>query len=709
MRRIFIILLLVVPHMLIAEMSIEELLYALDMAAYWDQKQCERFPTTFNYILSAGYFATHSARMTREGDFGIGVAHAPPYLNWNGRIQPFPFLEFSLNYRVFSNCPDTTLSPHGFGDYADRGANFKAALVTPEQTYYQLPGIAFGIDDFMGSKKFTTYFVVGTQVWPEYGLETSFGWGAGRYTKGPSRGFFGGFNWFPLYESDNKWIKGFGFSAEYDPTNYSNPEREPHPDGRVSHTPINFGVKYNFCDLIDVSASRLRGDAFAFAGSLHYNWGSAEGFIPKVGDPPPYTAPVDRQPLGCSRPTEVMIQSLSYALESQGFQLTKAWLDCSTLWIRIINRCYRQEHVMRARLQQLLAALTPSNVEVVVAQIESYGIPCQQYVYYREFLISYAVQAMTPFELDVISPREEACVCPPADLIFCRRYDLWRARLSPRLENFFGSASGKYKYDFGVKLDLEGFLPRNWFYEAQVSMTLFSDLKNISDYDFLFPSQLPNVATDYIRYRQSHALSWDRLYLQKSWNFGRGIFGRAAGGYFQVNYGGVAGEMLWYPANNCFAIGLEGAVVKKRNYTGLGFQSTLRHFEGRKPIYSSYSTLQQYFLDLYFDFPELRVFAKVSVGQFLARDKGIRGELTRYFENGIRLSGWMTFTDAHDQIHEENYYDRGISVEIPFDLFYKCSSRRVWNYAMAAWLRDAGYMTWTGRGLFETLNNERRW
>lgn len=706
MRRLVSIFLLITPLSFFADQSIEELSDALTIAAYWDQKQNERFPTTYNHTLSTGYFVTPSARMTEEGEIGLGIAAAPPYLNWNARIQPFSFLELSANYRVFRGYQDPTIGHLGFGDYADRGANFKLSVITPELSIYKLPGLAVGIDDFMGSKKFTTYYIVGTQVWPELGLEGSFGWGAGRYTHGPSGGFFGGFNWFPLYSYRNKWVQGFCFTAEFDPTHYHN---DPHPHGRESNTPINFGAKYNFCDLLELSASCLRGKVFAAAGSVQFNWGKTEGLLPKISDPCPYTSPVDREPLGCIRLAQVMIQSMSYALDSQGFQLTKSWLDNSTLWLRLMNCRYRQEHLMRIRLQHLLAALTPSNIETVVVEIESNGLVCQQYVYPRALLLRYVGHCITPFEFDLLTPREEACSSPPGEMLFNRKYPLWRVKPSPRLENFFGSASGKYKYDLGVKLDIEGFLPFNWFYEVQISNTLFSNIQTLSDFDFFSPSQLPNVATDYIRYRQSHALSWDRLYLQKSLNLGRGFFGRVAGGYFQINYAGVAAESLWYPAHSHFAIGLEGAVVKKRRYTGLGFQSTLRHFEGRKPIYSAYSTLQQYFLNLYFDIPELQVFTKISLGQFLAKDKGIRGELTRYFDNGIRLTGWMTLTNAGDQIHGENYYDRGIAIEIPFDLFFKCSSRRIWNYALAAWLRDAGYSIWTGRALFETLNRERRW
>jgi hypothetical protein len=711
-RLFFFIFSLLFPYPLLGEQSLNDLLQALEIAAQIDKKLCECFPVTFNHIFSTGYLTTHSARMTAAGSIGLGIAHAPPYLNWNGRIQPFSHLELSANYRVFLGCEDPVLGPYGFGDHADRGANFKFAIFSAEESLYHFPGIAIGIDDFMGSKKFTTYYIVGTQVLRDWGLEGSVGWGAGRYTHGPSRGFFGGLNWFPLWDCPHTGFRGIGISVEYDPTNY---KKDPHPLGKISHTPLNFGIKYTLCNWLELSGSYLRGEALAASGSLRYNWGKSVGLIPKIGDPLPYTAPVDTEPLGCYRPTNVMIQEMHYALEAQGFRLTRAWIGkgchgAQTLWLRLINCSYRQEHIVRMRLQNLLAALTPSNITDVVVIIESYGFPCQQYTYNRELLLRYASHCIGSYEFDILTPRENACPPPQgSELIFRRQNELLCFKISPRFETFFGNARGKFKYDLGVKSSFEGLLPYNWFYEFQCSYTLLSTLNHLSDFDFLHPSQLPNVATDYVRYRQQNSFTWDTLYLQKNWNFGRGYFGRVAGGYFQVNYGGIAGEVLWYPPQSCFAIGLAGAIVKKRSYAGFGFQSTLREFNDSTPVYHPYSTLQQFFLDFYLDFPALYLFSKISVGQFLARDKGVRLEVTRYFDNGLRLMGWITFTDAFDIIHGETYFDRGIALELPLDLFYKCSNRRVWNYATAAWLRDAGYATSTGKPLFNTINRERRW
>ena len=104
----------------------------------------------------------------------------------------------------------------------------------------------------------------------------------------------------------------------------------------------------------------------------------------------------------------------------------------------------------------------------------------------------------------------------------------------------------------------------------------------------------------------------------------------------------------------------------------------------------------------------MNIETKISFGQFLAKDKGARLEITRYFKNGLRLTGWMTVTNANDFVNGTRYHNRGVAIEMPLDLFFRCSSRRVWNYGLAAWLRDAGAQADTGRSLHDLINRERR-
>ncbi|HSX12259.1 MAG TPA: YjbH domain-containing protein, partial [Rhabdochlamydiaceae bacterium] len=115
----------------------------------------------------------------------------------------------------------------------------------------------------------------------------------------------------------------------------------------------------------------------------------------------------------------------------------------------------------------------------------------------------------------------------------------------------------------------------------------------------------------------------------------------------------------------------------------------------------------QYFLDLYYLFKPLQLDIKVKVGQFLARDLGVRVEVMRYFPSGLRFSLWATVTNGGDHINGRTYFDKGFSFCIPFDFFLKQSSRQFITYSMSAWLRDVGAIAETGNRLYDLLYEER--
>lgn len=695
------------------------LFYDLAIAQYWDEKLNERLPVCYNHLLQTGYFVTPSARMKDGGEIGTGFAYAPPYSIFSLRAQLFSHLEISANYRIFQGVDDPGLSKFGYGDFTDRGANVKLALATPEDTGNVFPGIAIGAEDFFGTERFKTYYFLATKNWMPFGLETTIGWGTGRFSNSHSKGFFGGFAWYPFYRCENIWTRGLGFAAEYDPIDYEDPEIEPHPYGRVKNFFINYGVKYNFCEYLDLSVSHIRGDALAIAGALNYNWGTSEGFLPKVDDSIPYYGPCNHVAIGDCRTISDLVICLKENFDAQGFQLNYIWLEncidpdgyeIKKLTIQLMNLCYREELVMRYRLSCLLAALLPENIDQVSIIIESFALACQQYYYSRELLTCFANKQVGDYEMEILTPMHEVTFpdLNNAESILYSPPSLYHFELQPHFETFLNNAKGKFKYDIGLKASVEGILPKDIYYEAGCTYTALSSLGDICDFDFYNPSQLPNVQTDYVRYRQQSSFTIDQLYVQRCWNLSHGWFGRFSGGYFEPLFGGAAAEIMFYPVNWNFAIGLEGAVLKKRRYSGLGFFNTLRHLEGYTPVYSHYTVLDQYFLDVYFDLQSLTTVLKISVGQFLARDRGVRIEATRYFESGLRLTGWYTITDASDMVNNKVYHDKGISLQLPLDFFFKCRSRRMWNYGLAAWLRDSGAMSETGRPLYEFISFERR-
>lgn len=675
---------------------------------YWNQRINERYPVNYDFFLQGGYFVMPSARMGQEGEIGFGYSYVPPYINYNLRVQLTDRLEVSGNYRVFKGMEDPILTPLGFGDLSDKGANFKLALFHPEDSRYQLPGLAIGWQDFMGTRNFKAAYIVATQVLLKWNMELSLGYGIDRI-----RGFFGGVHWMPFRKSCNPFVKGIALTAEYDAIPYLDEKIEKHPKGRVKKSAINFGLKYRFWDYFDFSLAYIRGHKLAVSVAASYNFGHTKGFVPKIDDALPYVAPIVTEPIGPYRPAEALVQDLVFAFGKQGFEvyeINQYYDDCKqkVLKLRIYNLLYRQENDVRTRLNHLLAYLVPDGFDVVLVTIDSDGFSIQEYTFNVPFLREWGGHYMGPYELKILSPLHEVTASRPERemLLYYNQRDLWNFEILPRTNSLFGSAKGKFKYAVGLNFGLNGFLPYDVYYSIMCGYTFATDLKNVRGVDRLNPSKLINVRTDIVRYFQQRGLTFDEMYLQKTWNLGRGLFSRVSFGLFEIQYGGLAGELLYYPVKSAWAIGLEAAVVRKRTLTGIGTTNKIRKIENYQ-IYHKKFLGSQAFFNIYYDWQAANLNFKVKIGKFLANDLGIRYEVSRFFPSGLSITLWYTMTNGNDHINGELYYDKGVAFSMPLDIFYTHSDRTRWGYGMSAWLRDVGAISYTGQDLYNLIYEQR--
>ncbi|MBS0621324.1 MAG: YjbH domain-containing protein [Verrucomicrobia bacterium] len=680
-----------------------DLFQDLEQARQIDLEVKDQLPLFYNYSMMGGYFTMPSARMPKMGVIAGGAAYARPYTIYGVNFQMFDRVEMSANYRIYQGILEKNFGHEGFGDDAERIGNIKIGLLTPEDGYPTLPQIAIGAEDFIGTQRFNSEYAVMTKQFLHWNVEATLGWGRGRI-----KGWFGGAAWTPFRHTKIPLIKDLTLSAEYDAINYKKHLHE-HPSGRKVSSRINAGLSLKAWDTLQLSVSSLRGREIAGSASLQYPIGSTKGLFPKVDDPGTYLSPVDTEPVGKLRSDRDLAHELAYAFSDQGLDLNRAYLDEKVLWLQIVNNRYREERVVRERIQHVLAALTPSNVEEVLVVIEADALPCQSYHYRREDLDKWRWGKMSDFELETLSPMRE--VFPePSEYDVCRIFDrhkpIYTFTIRPQLLTFFGSASGKFKYALNAIASLEGYLLDQFLYKVQGSYALSSSLVHMSGRDRLNPSRLPIVRTDTLKYFQPQSFSLEQAFLQKGWNAGKGRFCRLALGYFESAYAGGALELLYYPTQSHFAIGFEFATVWKRHYHGLGLRGTTWQLKG-----NTYEKIPfvgiQYFLDLYYDFKPLNMDFLVSIGQFLAKDKGARFEIGRYFKSGIRFSLWCTVTNGNDHVNGHVYFDKGFAFIIPLDLFLKQSSRNYVGYAMAAWLRDVGARAMTGKKLYWTLEEER--
>ena len=691
-----------------AEVPLYERLFAdLEQVEKIDAEINDQLPLSVNYLLQGGYLAMPSARTFDAGLFDFGFSYLPPYRVWSLGLQFFDRIETTGNYWIYSGIVDSTFGHLGFGEEADRAANAKFILLRRQDGFSFLPDLAMGWNDLIGTCRFSSFYAVVTKEWLDANLETTLGWGNGRI-----QGFFGGAAWSPWRRSSHFW-RGITFKAEYDANNYKHHAPE-HPSGRTVKSRVNGGVQVDLWDCVRASVSTLRGTDWAAGLSFHYNLGQTDGIFPKYLDVLPYVAPVDTEPLGLMRTEPLFGQELLHAFKEQGFDLYTLRLQAQRggndiLWMRVVNSRYRTEVDVRTRIEHILASLNPSNVNEAVVVVEAGGVPLQEYVFQRRDLQRYRKGRLGEPEFTVLSPMREVSAVPSSydsSLLYQREHILWMLTFRPWMRSYFGSSTGKFKYQAGFAMGSEGYLWDLIYYTISGSYTAFSSIQNVQDSDILNPSRLINVRTDTIRYHQANSFHLDTAFLQRSWNLGGGWFGRLAAGYFETAYAGIATEALYYPVDANWAVGAEVATVLKRRYSGIWYKHKIRKLTTDGARYFPFVGLQ-YFVDFYYDYKPLHVDFRLTAGQFLARDKGIRMEAGRLFHSGLRLGLWYAFTNGNDVVNEKRYYDKGFSITMPLDIFMNQSSRTRIGYSMAAWLRDIDARAATGNRLYPTLYDER--
>ena len=167
-------------------------------------------------------------------------------------------------------------------------------------------------------------------------------------------------------------------------------------------------MKHRLWNSVDLSLAYIRGDKWAFTVSTFYNFGTSKGLIPKIDDKLPYKAPVNYQPLGALRPPDVMMQEFVFAFRCQGFDIAEAWIcddeGRKVLRLKINNMIYREERLVRTRLNAFLSSLIPEDIDAIIVTVETGTLPIQEFHYEASYLRLFRDKEIGRYELDILSP-----------------------------------------------------------------------------------------------------------------------------------------------------------------------------------------------------------------------------------------------------------------------------------------------------------------
>jgi hypothetical protein len=222
-----------------------------------------------------------------------------------------------------------------------------------------------------------------------------------------------------------------------------------------------------------------------------------------------------------------------------------------------------------------------------------------------------------------------------------------------------------------------------FYITSALSYQLTNSFKRLRD----FPDSpyLPHVRTDVVKYLNNRPdLYLNNLQLDKFSKIINGHYFKLSAGIYEMMFGGYGVEYLWKPFKSNVSVGINLYQVKQRDFEQrLGF--------------SDYETSTGHTNFIYFH-PESGLTVDLSIGKYLAGDKGYTFDLSRRFKSGFKMGAYFTRTNISKIEYGEGSFDKGFYFEIPLN-----SNKGVTKFTIQPLTRDGGAKLRTNNSLVNSI------
>jgi membrane-associated phospholipid phosphatase len=639
-----------------------------------------------------GLLQTPSARMAPAGDARFHISRVAPYTRGNVMLQPLDWLEAGFRYTDVSN---RLYGPviAGSQTYKDKSIDIKVRLWEESNA---MPQVALGLRDLGGTGLFSGEYVVANKRWGNWDASLGIGWGY-LGSRGNIKNPFSligdqfdtrlatttGFGGTP---STQTWFHGssalFGgvqwqspsspltLKLELDGNNY---QHEPQDNNQATRSPINFGLAYAYSPNLDFSLAYERGNQFMLGFTFH--GGLNRLYSPKLLDPlvpkvvsagPAQNTPAS--PGNTANQIELYTGWYVRAIQHLG--------SSTVLEAETDDALHLQERVDRA--VALLHRDAPAGSKQFVLQLREHGLAMSDVTVNRgewsarhlapeSPAISLPVQRVsggTPVSATRgSSARDGAEFSKPGSTL----------ELGPSYSQSLGGPDGFLLFQVGAQAKLEHRFTDTTWLSSNLDVRL---LDNYDKFKYDAPSNLPRVRTYIREYATSSRLTVPLLQLTHVQDLGSGHYLSAYGGMLESMYGGVGAEWIYRPWHGPLALGVDANFVRQRD-----FKQNLTFRDYR--VNTGHATL-------YWDTGWNDLQVKASVGRYLAGDNGATLDVRRVFQNGTAIGAWATKTNVSAEQFGEGSFDKGIYLNIPFDVMLPKSSPSMANIVWQPLTRDGG-------------------
>ena len=636
-----------------------------------------------------GLLQTPTARMQKSGNAGVSMGVAYPQTHVNLFFQPLSWAEMGVRYTDVSNRSYGIESFSGNQSYKDKSIDLKLKLLNESD---RMPELAVGWRDIGGTGLFSSEYLVGNKRLGQVDYSLGLAWGnlGGRADiRNPLSNIFGRRFDSRAYSggdyggqfSTGTWFHGpvalFGglsyqsplnteFKLEWDSNNYRN---EPQNNNFNAKTPLNVGVSYHWKRGIDLNAGLVRGDTVMFGFSMFTDLSGM--YMPKPFDPPVsvFAKPQSETKLNWNNiageietHTQWNVRQILQDEESKKISLHIN--NAKTIYPQ--NRLYKAVAVLNrdapADVQtfdfqfitngDLLATQTVDRADWVKSQTE----PARTQDGFKLPTVNYEIQSAASEK--PLSERKSALL-----------------KLEPGLDFSYvlqgPDAFVIYRFDAALNASAE--LPWGIEMNGKTRLAMFG---NYGDFRNTGSSDLPRVRTYMREYFVASNVTLANLSLKKSSRLSRDVFASVYGGFMEEMFAGAGSEVLYRQPGSPWALGLDVNHVQQRDFAQ---DFHLRDYQVNTGHLTSY-----------WQTPFENIHSSLSLGQYLAGDRGATLTLSKVFHNGASMGVFATKTNVSAANFGEGSFDKGIFLTVPFDAFMPKSSllRAAFNWRPLT--RDGG-------------------
>lgn len=640
-----------------------------------------------------GLLQMPTARMADVGEFSANYRDNEQYRRWSVSVQPFEWLETTLRYtdtrsRLYSADPDFS----GNQSQKDKGIDVKARLW---QESHWVPQLSAGVRDFTGTGLFDSEYLAASKRVGPFDFTLGMGWGnmaesgnisnpfcelkdawcqrssgySGRGGKFEvNKMFHGAAALFGGVEYQTPW-QPLRFKLEYDGNDYSHEYAGVIPQD----SPFNIGAVYKIAEPLEMHLSYERGNTFMWGFTLRTNFNQWRPIHYADPAPEPVIADNDK-----ANPAEW--SAVAEKLENNaGYRHVQIKQQSDALILTGEQQKYRDEQQSTDRAAAILANNADQSVKLLHIQQQRQNMPVEEHQIdldaFRKAKSGVILGDKKPVYSEAVKPELTAgntlYQAPSSPLDFS---------LSPSLTQSIGGPESFYMYQVGLNANT------NWHWNEHFSTDSTVYVNAVDNYDrfnFTAPpgdsGAIPRVRTHIREYVSSSDVLLNNLQLTEMRNLAPDWYAQAYTGYLEMMYAGAGSEVLYRPFGRSWALGIDANYVRQRDW-----DNTLKLEE--------YTTATGH-LTGYWRLPlQSDVFAKVSVGRYLAKDYGATVDLSRRFDSGVIVGAFATVTDVSANDYGEGSFTKGVYVSIPLDLMLAKPTVRSATISWIPLTRDGGQM-----------------